>query len=107
MLDNRSNAYVEAMNGLLQQVKRAARCFRTVTNFIAIAYVKAQTLAKQSAAARYAQIQRAYPPLPVMSSSTLNGIEPASLSPQRLKHFSQYLHRLRLHRNGGDVEAHM
>lgn len=32
MLDNRSNAYVEAMNGLLQQAKRAARGFRTASN---------------------------------------------------------------------------
>jgi transposase len=39
MLDNRSNAYVEAMNSLLQQAKRAARGFRTTTNFIAIAYL--------------------------------------------------------------------
>jgi hypothetical protein len=29
MLDHRSNAFVEAMNGLLQQAKRAARGFRT------------------------------------------------------------------------------
>lgn len=28
MLDNRSNAYGEAMNGLLQQAKRAARASR-------------------------------------------------------------------------------
>ena len=34
MLDNRSNAYVEAMNGLLQQAKRAARGFKTAANFI-------------------------------------------------------------------------
>ena len=40
MLDNRSNAYVEAMNGLLQQAKRAARGFRTASNFIAIAYLR-------------------------------------------------------------------
>lgn len=40
MLDGRSNAYVEAMNGMLQQTKRAARGFRTVTNFIAIAYLR-------------------------------------------------------------------
>ena len=39
ILNHRSNAYVEAMNGLLQQVKRAARGFRTSTNFIAIAYL--------------------------------------------------------------------
>ena len=36
MTDNRSNAFVEAMNGLFQQAKRAARGFRTATNFIAI-----------------------------------------------------------------------
>ena len=40
MLDGRSNAYVEAMNGLLQQTKTAARGFRTVRNFIAIAYLR-------------------------------------------------------------------
>jgi len=40
MLDGRSNAYVEAMNGMLQQTKRAARGFRTVANFIAIAYLR-------------------------------------------------------------------
>lgn len=40
MLDHRSNAFVEAMNGLMQQAKRAARGFRTATNFIAIAYLR-------------------------------------------------------------------
>ena len=44
MLDNRSNAYVEAMNGLLQQAKRAARGFRTATHFIAIAYLRMSKL---------------------------------------------------------------
>lgn len=44
MTDNRSNAYVEAMNGLLQQAKRAARGFRTATNFIAIAYLRMSKL---------------------------------------------------------------
>ena len=44
MLDNRSNAYVEAMNGLLQQAKRAARGFRTASNFIAIAYLRMSKL---------------------------------------------------------------
>lgn len=44
MLDNRSNAYVEAMNGLLQQVKRAARGFKTAKNFIAIAYLRMSKL---------------------------------------------------------------
>lgn len=40
MLDGRSKAYVEAMNGMLEQTKRAARRFRTVSNFIAIAYLR-------------------------------------------------------------------
>ena len=44
MLDGRSNAYVEAMNGLLQQVKTAARGFRDVTNFIAVAYLRMSKL---------------------------------------------------------------
>jgi transposase len=34
-MDNRSNASVEAMNGLLQQARRAARDFRKADNFIA------------------------------------------------------------------------
>ncbi|MDP2768493.1 MAG: ISL3 family transposase [Giesbergeria sp.] len=45
MLDGRSNAYVEAMNGLLQQTKTAARGFRTVENFIHIAYLRMSKLA--------------------------------------------------------------
>lgn len=40
MLDNRSNAFVEAMNGLMQQAKRATRGFRTATHFINIAYLR-------------------------------------------------------------------
>ena len=44
MIDNRSNAFVEAMNSLLQQAKRAARGFRTATNFIAIAYLRMSKL---------------------------------------------------------------
>jgi len=40
MLDGRSNGYVEAMNGMLQKTKRVARGFRTVTNFIATAYLR-------------------------------------------------------------------
>ena len=44
MLDNRSNAYVEAMNGLLQQAKRAARGLRTASHFIAIAYLRMSKL---------------------------------------------------------------
>lgn len=44
MVDNRSNAYVEAMNGLLQQAKRAARGFRTASNFIDIAYLRLSKL---------------------------------------------------------------
>ena len=44
MLDKRSNAYVEAMNGLLQQAKRAARGFKTAANFITIAYLRMSKL---------------------------------------------------------------
>ncbi len=44
MTDHRSNAYVEAMNGLLQQAKRAARGFRTSKNFIAVAYLRLSKL---------------------------------------------------------------
>ena len=40
MVDNRSNAIVEAMNGLLQHAKRAARGLRTASNFIAIACLR-------------------------------------------------------------------
>ena len=40
MLDHRSSAFVEAMNGLMQQAKRAARRFRTAANFIAIAQLR-------------------------------------------------------------------
>ena len=39
-----SNAFVEAMNGLLQQAKRAARGFRTASTFIAIAYLRMSRL---------------------------------------------------------------
>jgi transposase len=45
MTDHRSNAYVEAMNGLLQQAKRAARGFRTAGAFISIAYLRMSKLA--------------------------------------------------------------
>lgn len=44
MLDHRSNAFVESMNGQLQQAKRAARGFRTSKNFIAIAYLRLSKL---------------------------------------------------------------
>jgi transposase len=44
MLDGRSNAYVEAMNGLLQQTKTAARGFRNIENFIAMAYLRMSRL---------------------------------------------------------------
>ena len=44
MLDHRSNAYVEAMNGVLQQAKRAARGFKTAHHFIAIAYLRMSKL---------------------------------------------------------------
>lgn len=44
MFDNRSNAFVEAMNGLMQQAKRAARGSRTATNFINIGYLRLSKL---------------------------------------------------------------
>jgi transposase len=44
MQQGRHNAYVEAMNGLLQQAKRAARGFRTSENFITIAYLRMSKL---------------------------------------------------------------
>ncbi len=44
MLDHRSNAFVESMNGQLQQAKRAARGYRTGKNFIAIAYLRLSRL---------------------------------------------------------------
>jgi len=44
MLDHRSNAFVESMNGQLQQAKRAARGYRTAKTFIAIAYLRLSRL---------------------------------------------------------------
>ena len=44
MLEHRSNAFVESMNGQLQQAKRAARGYRTAKNFIAIAYLRLSRL---------------------------------------------------------------
>lgn len=44
MLDGRSNAYVEGMNGLLQKAKAAARGFRDPENFIAITYLRMSKL---------------------------------------------------------------
>jgi transposase len=44
MLDHRSDAFVESMNGQLQQAKRAARGYRTAKNFIAIAYLRLSRL---------------------------------------------------------------
>jgi transposase len=44
MLDHRSNAFVESMNGLQQQAKRAARGFKTAENFIAVAYLRMSKL---------------------------------------------------------------
>jgi transposase len=44
MVDHRNNAFALAMNGLLQQAKRAARGFRTSANFIAIAYLRQSKL---------------------------------------------------------------
>ena len=44
MVDNRSNAYVKSMNGLLQQAKRAARGSRSAKNFIGLAYLQMSKL---------------------------------------------------------------
>lgn len=44
MQQGRSNAFEEAMNGLLQNAKRAARGIRTSANFIAIAYLRLSKL---------------------------------------------------------------
>ena len=60
MLDGRSNAYVEAMNGLLQNTKRAARGFRTTENFIAIAYLRMSKLQHLPAHPLRAAIPRDY-----------------------------------------------
>ena len=49
---HRSNHFVEAMNGLLQQAKRAARGFRTSRNLIAIAYLRMSKRTHLPAAAR-------------------------------------------------------
>lgn len=43
-LDGRSKAYVEAMNGLMQQSKTAARRLRYVGSFAAVAYLRMSTL---------------------------------------------------------------
>jgi transposase len=45
MLDHRSNAFVEAMNGQLQLAKRAARGYRSAQYFIHIAYLRLAKLA--------------------------------------------------------------
>ena len=82
MLDGRSNAYVEAMNGMLQQVKRAARGFRTVKNFVAIAYLRMSKLKNlpqnpmQKATPLRSTIYRAGRPFPrlyAVLSGTLRG----------------------------------
>jgi len=44
MLHARKNAFVEAMNGLPEQAKRAARGYRNTENFIAIAYLRMSKL---------------------------------------------------------------
>jgi len=82
MLDKRSNAYVQAMNGLLQQAKRAARGFRTASNFIAIAYLRMSKL-------KHLPINPLQPAMPqavaagtpvslMLSSSTQKDMEPSN-----------------------------
>ena len=74
MLDGRSYAYVEAMTGMLLQVKRAARGFRTVKNFVAIAYLRMSKLANlpqnpmQPAAPLRSTIYRAGRPFPLKTA---------------------------------------
>ena len=63
MLDRRSNAFVEAMNGLLQQAKRAARGYRTAANFIAVAYLRMSKL-KHLPPHPFAPAGAAWTPLP-------------------------------------------
>jgi transposase len=59
MLYNRSNAYVEAVNGLLQKAKRAARGFRTVAHLISIAYLRMSKLKHLSSTPRSLPCRRA------------------------------------------------
>jgi transposase len=47
MFEHRSNAFVEAMNGFLQQAERAARRFRNAATFISIAYLRMGKLTDQ------------------------------------------------------------
>ena len=66
ILDNRCNAYVEAMNGLLQQAMRAARGFRMASHFFAIADLQMSKLKHlPSNPLLPATIQRADPPMQV------------------------------------------
>jgi transposase len=58
MIDGCSNAYVEAMNGMLQQKKTAARGFRTVKNFVVIAYLRMSKLKQLPANLLRPAIQR-------------------------------------------------
>jgi transposase len=44
MTDHRSNAFDEAMNGNLQQTRRAARGYGTSENLISIAYLRISRL---------------------------------------------------------------
>lgn len=49
MVGHRSIAYVEPMNGLLEQAKRAAGGASTAAKFIAIAYLRMSELKQLSA----------------------------------------------------------
>jgi transposase len=74
MLDHRSNAFVESMNGQLQQAKRAARGYRTAKNFIAIAYLRLSRLKNLAGS----PVQRRRDHRVTRSRSTRNGIEPSA-----------------------------
>jgi hypothetical protein len=81
MLDGRSNAYVEAMNGLLQQTKCGTwLSYRSELHCHRLpAHVQAQTSASQSLRSGCSAFSRLRPSF-MKSSSTRNGIEPAGFA---------------------------
>jgi hypothetical protein len=73
--------YRQSREGFRRIWSSAAHGFKTATNFIMIAYLRMSKLKHLPSnplvgTCRFPEIQRASPSLPVMSSSTLNGIEP-------------------------------
>lgn len=87
MLDDRGNAFVEAMNGPMQQAKRADRGFRTTTNFIHFAYLRLSKLTQLPAspfaiqAVSHASSRMpAQPPDGMVPRSSRNGMRPPLLA---------------------------